>query len=138
MSEEAPKVTLNADECIDLFIKLRDILKELDEEHERRTAPLLEKKKVLEGRLQELLDQTGGDSIKTAHGTCHLTTRRSTSLADPDAFMNFVKDTEQWELLDRRANTTAVYEFVRKNGGLPPGCTLSAVKTIGVRRPTEK
>jgi len=49
--------------------------------------------------------------------------------------MDYVTTNKLFDLLDRRANTTAVKAFVKKNNQLPPGCNLSAVETVGVRRP---
>jgi len=49
--------------------------------------------------------------------------------------MKFVVDNNKFELLDRRANATAVKDYVAANNVLPPGCNLSAICTVGVRRP---
>jgi hypothetical protein len=51
--------------------------------------------------------------------------------------MRYVIANQKFELLDRRANVTAVKEFVKENKEQPPGCNLSAVETVGVRRPSK-
>jgi hypothetical protein len=36
--------------------------------------------------------------------------------------------------MDGRANVTAVKDYVKEKGVLPPGCNLNALKSVGVRR----
>ncbi len=88
--------------------------------------------------MQNFMEQAGADNIKTAHGTCYSTTRYTASLADPEAFMKFVRDTGSFDLLDRKANVTAVKDYVAEKSCLPPGVNLSAIKTVGVRRASGK
>jgi hypothetical protein len=45
-----------------------------------------------------------------------------------------VKQHNKFELLDRRANATAVKAYVKDTNQLPPGCNLNAIQSIGVRR----
>ena len=82
------------------------------------------------------LPKHGADSVKTNEARAS-TPRYSASLADPKAFMDYIKTHEAWDLLDRKANATAVKEFVAEKGFLPPGANLSAIRTINVRRPTK-
>lgn len=80
------------------------------------------------------LEKTGSESVRTAHGTCYASTRHTASVSDADAFMKYVLDHQAFELLDRRANSTAVKDFVKANNSLPPGVNLNAMRTIGVRK----
>jgi hypothetical protein len=73
----------------------------------------------------------------TKGGTIYTSTRYTASLADPEAFMKFVIETRQFDLLDRKANSTAVKDYVGEHNVLPTGCNLTAMKTLGVRRPTK-
>ena len=135
MSEIAePLVDQIAEKRIAKFIEIRDILKAMDEAHEKAKEPFLEVRDWLTGWMQTFLDKTGAESVKTAAGTCYSTTRYSASLADPQAFMNYVIENSKWDLIDRKANAPAVRDFVAEFGGLPPGANLSALKTVGVRR----
>jgi hypothetical protein len=140
MSENAVAVpTPNAvqakvEDRIASYIKCRDAIKAANEKHEESIRPLVELQNMLTGWLQSFLETAGADSVKTSNGTCYSTTRYTASLADPEAFMSFVKSTENYDLLDRKANVTAVREYVDTTGALPPGVNLSAIKTVGVRR----
>lgn len=120
------------------YVQIRDELAKKKEAYENSIKPLVEVQNLLTGWLQEFLDQAGAESVKTKHGTCYQNTRYSASLADPDAFMAFVRSTNNYDLLDRKANVTAIREFVVEKNVLPPGVNLSAIKTVGVRRASGK
>jgi hypothetical protein len=126
------------DKRVEQYITIRDRLKEMDAEHEERRKPLVELQNLLTGWMQNFMEQAGADNVKTAHGTCYATTRYTASLADPQVFMDFVITNNAFDLLDRKANTTAVRDYVEEKGGLPPGVNLSSIKTIGVRRASGK
>lgn len=116
------------------YVLIRDKLKAMDAAHDEMRKPLLEIQQSLTGVLQAALTQTGGTSIATPEGTCYETTRYSTSLADPDLFMKWVIEKQAFDMLDRKANATAVKEYTKEHDALPPGVNLTALKTIGVRR----
>lgn len=120
---------------ISQFIDLRDKIKEIQERHEAELKPLLEVKDMVAGWLQTFMENAGCDKVGTDAGTCHFTTRTSASVADPALFMSFVIENKQFDLLDRRANVTAVKSYAKENKTLPPGVNLSTIKTVGVRRP---
>src|ERR1017187_7438939 len=116
-----------AEKRIAKFIEIRDMLKAMDEAHDKAKEPLLEVRDWLTGWMQEFLDKTGAESVKTAAGTCYSTTRYTASLADPQAFMSYVIENSKWDLIDRKANATAVRDYVAETGALPPGVNLSAL-----------
>jgi hypothetical protein len=122
------------DKRVSQYIQLRDKLKAMDKEFEEKRKEYVDIQNVLSGWLMEFLEKTGGTSIKTVQGTVYLSTRYSASLADPEVFMNFVIENQLYDLLDRRANSTAVMDYVKEKGVLPPGCDLNALKSVGVRR----
>lgn len=84
--------------------------------------------------LQKYLIENGLENIRTGVGTVFLQTRTTASLSDPDAFMKFVIATGKFELLDRKANTTAVRDFLKETGNKPPGANLSSIQTLGVHK----
>lgn len=119
---------------IQQYVAIRDRLKQMDEDHDKAKKPLTAALEEINGALQEFLDNSGSDSVKTKWGTCYKSIRYSASLADSEAFMTYVIANQKYELMDRKANSTAVRAFVEEHGNLPPGCNLSAMSTIGVRR----
>jgi hypothetical protein len=134
----SPTVSTTVEKRVKQYIELRDVLKKMDDAHDEAKKPLVELQNLLTGWMQNFLEQAGADSVKTSEGTCYSTTRFTASLADPEAFMAFVKTTDNFDLLDRKANVTAVKDYVSENGTLPPGVNLSSIRTVGVRRASGK
>jgi hypothetical protein len=116
------------------YIELRDEVKAIEAEFDLKKKPKKEAMEQIQGILLGFLDKSGGTAMKTEFGTCYSTTRYSASLADADAFMRFVVDQKAFHMLDRKANATAVREYVEEHqGNLPPGVNLTQIKSVGVR-----
>lgn len=120
------------------YVALRDRLREIDEAHKVAREPLVTTMNEVAGVLQTFLDKSGSKSVKTDQGTFYATTKYTASLADPAAFMDYVITNQRFDLLDRRANSTTVKQFVEEHGTLPPGANLNSIRTVGVRRPNDK
>lgn len=133
-----PTKQVTVDDRVAQYVRTRDAIKAANEKHEESIRPLVELQNMLTGWLQNFMDTAGAENVKTAHGTCYSSTRYTASLADPEAFMKFVRDTNSFDLLDRKANVTAVKDYVAEKDCLPPGVNLSAIKTVGVRRASGK
>lgn len=130
----AAPVVMDIDKRIEQYVKLRDLIKVQDDAHKEKMTPYKEALEKLNGLLLQHLITVGGDSVKTQHGTVYKTVRRTVSLEDADTFMRHVIGGEHWELLDRKANSTAVEAYIQENGVLPPGVKQSSITQVGVRR----
>jgi hypothetical protein len=116
------------------YIRLRDEIKRLDDDHKAKMAPYREALDQLNGLLLNHLNTIAGDSVATASGTVYRTTKKSASIADKAAFWAYVVATGDWDLVDYKANATNVEEHATKNGSLPPGVNLTSRQEVGVRR----
>jgi len=116
------------------YVQLRDKIKALEEAHKKAIAPYKEVLERLNGELLSYLNQINADSTASASGTVYRTRKKSASIADGDLFMRYVIGSEAWDLLDRKANVTAVEEFINENSAPPPGVNFSETFTVGVRR----
>lgn len=132
--EVAVQLPENIDELVAQYIKLRDKIKEADEAHKKKTELARTYLDKLNGKLLERLNDVGGDSVKTPHGTAYRTARRSATIADGDVFRKYVIDNSMFDLVDWRANAGAVDDFINDNGSQPPGVNYSVAYTVGVRR----
>lgn len=122
-------------EAVSLYIKLRDQKAQMKADFDASVAPLQEKMDKLEAKLLEVFNQTGMDSVKTEFGTAYATVRTSASIADRDAFMDFVKANEEWALLEVRVSKTAVEQFRSANDDeLPPGINVREERVVNIRR----
>lgn len=119
------------------YIEVRDALERLDEKQKAERKPLQEVQDLLAGVIQKFLDDHSLEGLKTDAGTCYVSVRHTATVADPDAFINFVISTKDFDLLERRASATAVRAYVAEHGTLPTGVNLHALASVGVRRPTK-
>lgn len=122
------------DKRVSQYLALRNKIAVMKEEFEAKLEPFGKALVQLNGMLLEHLNTVGGESVRTASGTVYRSIKKSASLADPDAFMKFVIDNHQWELLDRKANVTAVEDFLAEHHNPPPGVNFSQVFQANVRR----
>lgn len=131
---QAPPKAPTIETRVEQYIRLRDAIKKQDDEHKEKMKPYRETLEKLNGVLLNHLNQIGGDSVRASSGTVYRTSKKTASLEDADSFMRHVIGSEAWELLDRKANATAVQEFVKENGVLPPGVKFTVTHVVGVRR----
>lgn len=132
----APPVdTATIEHRVDQYVQLRDLIKDKDDEHKTKMAPYREMLDKLNGVLLDHLNRVGVDSAKTGSGTVYRTEKKVASLADKTVFLAWVKVADQWDMLDYKANVTAVQAFMDENAGvLPPGVNWSNTFVVGVRR----
>lgn len=125
---------VNIHKRVEQYVKLRDMIKARDDEHKKEMKPLKDTLEQLNGVLLQHVISVGGNSVATDAGTVYRTEKKSASLADADAFMNFVVANKAFDLLDRKANVTAVESFIEENNAPPPGVNFSSTFIVGVRR----
>lgn len=122
-------------DAVSLYIKLRDKKAEIKAQMDEQIKPLQEKMDKLEAKLLEAFQATGVDSVKTEFGTAYTSVRTTASIADRDAFMEFVKAHEEWSLLEVRAAKTAIEQYRAANDDeLPPGVNIREERVVNVRR----
>lgn len=119
---------------VEQYVKLRDKIKEIETRHKEELSPYKETLEKLNAVILAHLTQVGGESIRTSAGTAYRTEKKSASLADPQAFMEYVVDNAAWDLLDRKANVKAVADYIDENNAPPPGVNFTSTFVVGVRR----
>lgn len=122
-------------ELVEKYIALRDKKAKMKAEYEAQVKNVEQVMDKIEAKLLEVFDSTGLESAKCETGTAYVSVRTSASVADKDAFMNYVKDNGEWSLLEVRASKTAVDQFKAANDDqLPPGVSWSAERVVNFRR----
>lgn len=132
-SDDVPLPT-TIEEMVHQVVTIRDKLKEADDAHKKKTLSARDYRDRLEAALLEKLNDIGGDSVKTASGTVYRSTKKSATIADGGAFREFVQENELFDLVDWRANATAISDYIEENQVPPPGVNYSTHFTVGVRR----
>lgn len=116
------------------FVMLRDAIKQIEERHKLELAPYKSLLEELNTTLCSELQRIGAENVSTAAGTAYVSAKKAASLADKSAFWSYVVATGQWDLLDYKANVTAVEEHINQNSVPPPGVNWSTRHVAGVRR----
>ena len=127
------------------YVALRDRIHEIEEKHDIELRPYKDLLDVINAELLAHLDSQKVNSMKTDAGTIYVSERPSATVRDGAAFFDFVRETEGWDLLERRANVTAVRAFIdarieaaKADANVlptpPPGVNFSIYRRVGVRR----
>lgn len=121
-------------DAIAAYIKLRDKKTEIERKQKEELAPIKDAMAKIEGWLQRHLLEEGGESLKTEFGTAFLQTATSATVRDWNATLDYIKDKDEWSLLEARVNKTAVKDFIASTGDAPPGVEFNETIVTRVRR----
>lgn len=125
---------MNLAEVVQKYIEIRDKKAAIKAEYDAKVAKCEEALTKIEGKLLEVFEQTGMDSVRTEFGTAYASMRTTASIADREAFMDFVKKNNEWPLLEIRCSKTAVEQFKSVTDELPPGINWRAERVVNIRR----
>ena len=120
---------------IEEYITLRDAKKHADETYAEFVKQNYSNRMGdLERILLDTLNKLGVDSLAGQTGTVYKKLTTSVTVGDAREFRRHVIGSEEWDLIDWRANKTAVNDLVEQGGELPPGINRSAFYSVGVRK----
>lgn len=125
---------MSIEELVEKYIMLRDKKAAIMNAAKEKCAAIEAALTVAENTIMALLNEHGLDSLGCASGTAYRTTRTSATVADWDATLQWIKDNDAFHMLERRVAKTAVEEYVKAEGDLPPGVNWKQDVTINVRR----
>lgn len=118
-----------------LFIGLRDRRAQRKAAYDEDDAGDKDKQNKIEIEFLRRFQERGIDNVAARGvGTAYKSTRSSATVADWEAFLEHVRENEAWELLERRANKTAVEQAKSVDGDLPPGVNWSETQVVNFRR----
>lgn len=121
-------------ELIQLYLEARDAKEALEQAHKQHLRQYTIVMNKIEGRLMAHLNEHGVQSISSKSATAYLSHKRSASIRDAVAFKNYVIENRAWEMLDWKANVTAVTDFINENEVSPPGVELKSAITVRIMR----
>nr|DAE97287.1 MAG TPA: hypothetical protein [Caudoviricetes sp.] len=122
------------DDIVAAYVRLRDQKAELKAQQAEVMKPYDEALAKLEAEALQILSDTGVESMKTSAGTVYKSVATSATVQDKSAFMDYIKEHQAFDLLDVRANKTAVQDFVTENQDTPPGVVIRREMKVGFRR----
>ncbi len=125
---------ISIDQLVEMYRKLREKKSEIDQEYKARLTKVREKQEVIENAILKFFNETGLESAKTPHGTAYVSTVMNARVADRDTFFEFVRRNDAWDMLESRANKTAVREYIEEAGETPPGVDTAQIRKINIRK----
>ncbi len=128
---------LTVDKVIGTYIKLRAQKEAVEADVKDQLANIKVKMSKLEAWIQAKSDETGVKSFKTDHGTAFMSTSDFASVGDWDAVLNFIKDNDAYDMLNKAVNKKAVREYLDINGAVPNGVNFGTKISVSVRRPAK-
>jgi hypothetical protein len=131
-------MSVTVDEVIAAYVKLRTKKDAIEAETKDRVKGIKEKLEQLEAWLKEKADEQGVTSFKTKHGTAFLTTTDYANVGDWDAVLEFVRENEAFDMLEKRISKIAVRGYIEANKEVPPGVNYGTKLEVNVRKPSVK
>lgn len=121
---------------VEKYISLRDRKASMKAEFDAKVEGIDVMLKKVEAHLQKFFADTGTESVKTANGTAYKSLRTSTTVADSEAYFNWIgEDFENRKaFLEKRANKSAVEEYAKEHADTPPGVSVHREYTVNIRR----
>lgn len=136
MDRVHPNAGMDADTMIEKYVALRDKVKLIKEAQAEQLRPYTEVMDRLEGWLLETLNQAGLSSMRSPHGTAFKSLRTTTKVVDREAWLDFVRTNEAWDLIESRAAKNAAEAIIEETQRPIPGVEVSSEMTVNVRRPS--
>jgi hypothetical protein len=129
---------MNIGDVIRTYAKLRDQKAAAEAEVKDRVDQIKGKMTKLEAYLKEQMDAQGLTQFKSDYGTAFLTTTDFANVANWDEVLQFIKDNEAYDMLEKRVSKTAVRGYMDKNKRVPPGITYGTKLDVNIRKPGAK
>jgi hypothetical protein len=125
-------------DVIRTYLKLREQKAAIEAEAKDKVSGIKAKLEKLESFLKAQMDAQGLTSFKSDFGTAFITTTDYANVADWDAVLNFIRENESYDMLEKRVSKIAVRGYIEANKAVPPGVTYGTKLEINVRKPGAK
>ena len=133
MSEETQS---KIDKAIKIYRELRDELKAERKKFKEYEESQKEKMERLSMFLKKQATALGLESLQTKNGTAYPVKKEFYRIGDFEAFCEYIKETGNFHLLEKRVAKLAAKE-VHDDEGLPPGILYSSEIEYQVRKPSK-
>jgi len=129
---------VNVGQVVAAYLKLRNQKAAIEAETKDRVKELKAKMEKLEAWIKTQADEQGVKSFKTEYGTAFLTTVDYANVADWDAMLDFIRENEAYDMLEKRVSKTAVRGYMDANKAVPPGVNYGTKLEVNFRSPGAK
>lgn len=126
---------MKLDTLVSGYISLRDAIEADETEFKAKVKPKKEMLEKIEQEFKKHFDATGTDNLTVKGvGTAFKKIVTSVTVGDWDEVWEYIQKNEAWDVLEHRANKTAVLARLKEEGELLPGINMTQVVDVQVRR----
>ncbi len=131
-------MALQIKDAVSAYMKLRAQKDALETQIESKVKEIKGKMDKLEAWLKVQMDAQGLTSVKSDAGTAFLTTTDYATVESWDATLQFIREHDAFDLLNKAVNKTAVRAYIEQNKAVPPGVNYGTRLEVSVRKPRAK
>ena len=125
------------DQAVGEYVRIRDHLRAASSAFNQLEKDLKNELEQISMWLRDKGDELGVDNFKTQYGTAFRNVKTSYLVSDWNEYIDWIKNTGNFQCLEHRAAKLAVKEIHDATGEIPPGLNYSAEVEFSVRRPTK-
>lgn len=123
------------EQIIEAFIAIRDGIKEMTTAFDLQVLPYKKRMDELETEMTKRLMDRGATNSKTEAGTAYISRTLSVRATDKGLFVEHVRQTQNFELMEVRPAKEAVETYMSDHEGLPPpGVDVVQIQKTNFRR----
>ena len=131
-------IELKVGDVIATYLTLRNQKEALVQAVKAKTVEIDAKMTKIEAWIKQQADAQGVTSFKSEHGTAFLTTVDYANVADWDATLRFIRESEAYDMLEKRVSKTAVRAYIDQTKSVPPGVNYGTKLEVNIRKPGAK
>lgn len=138
---DATPVELAAMRVDDLILRYRQCRDQLATDrkgYKAREAKVKTFLSIISMTLRDKGDQLGVDNFKTDNGTAYRNTKETFRVANWDDIVAYLKETHNFQIIQKRVSPNAVKEIRETDGQIPPGIEPYVEVEFAVRSPTAR
>ena len=124
--------------AVKVYVQQRDRLRAWQKKRDEEEAARKTELEAIEMWLIAKADELGVDSFKTSFGTAYKQIKEHFRIGDWPSFVEYVKETNNFQLFEKRVAKLAAKEVKDTTGELPKGLEYSSEFVMHVLRPTSK
>lgn len=134
----ADLAALTVDKLVPLYIACRNQLATDTKGYKTRRERVKTFMGMISMTLRDKADAVGTDTFRGTYGTAYRQVKEKFSINDWTAFTNYLKQTQNFQILQKRVSPNAVKEIREADGALPPGVQNFTEVEFAVRSPSAK
>jgi hypothetical protein len=126
---------VNVEELVSVYVKIRDVIREKEEQYEAEIAAIKEQLDIVSSKLLDVCNKQNTDSMRTAAGTVSRRVQSRYWTNDWESMHNFIVENNAPFLLEKRIHNGNMKEFLTENPDLlPMGMQMENKYVIQVRK----